>query len=86
MFQLLLTPAHTISVYDKGSDCLLLDDSDITPMYHVRFSIRTLPQMVVSRAIDPDKVMGSAIFHFKGKSSSLVERLYDRAVIPRQCL
>ena len=62
-------PARTIHVYDKGNDYLLLDDDDTTPLYHIHFTTDTMPRMVVSRATDPQAVMGSAIFYPKKKSA-----------------
>jgi len=55
-------PARTINVYDKGSNYLLLDNDDITPLYHIHFNTHTLPHMTVSRADDPKKVTGNATF------------------------
>ncbi len=56
-------PARIISVYDKGSNYLLLDTDDITPLYHVHFNTHTLPHMVVSRSMDPNTITGSATFY-----------------------
>jgi len=56
-------PARIISVYDKGSNYLLLDHDDITPLYHVHFNTHTLPHMVISRSADPNAIIGSATFY-----------------------
>lgn len=56
-------PARIISVYDQGSNYLLLDTDDITPLYHVHFNTHSLPHMVVSRSGEPDAVTGSATFY-----------------------
>ena len=56
-------PIRTINVYDKGSNYLLLDNDDITPLYHIHFNTHTLPHMVVSRSsLDPSIITGSATF------------------------
>lgn len=56
-------PARTINIYDKGSNYLLLDNDDITPLYHIHFNTHTLPHMTVSRAANPETIIGSAIFY-----------------------
>jgi hypothetical protein len=56
-------PARIISVYDKGSNYLLLDTDDITPLYHVHFNTHTLPHMTVSRPLDPNTITGTATFY-----------------------
>ncbi|KAL6718727.1 hypothetical protein ACLMJK_002961 [Lecanora helva] len=61
-------PARTLYVYDKGSNYLLLDNDKTTPLYHVHFNIHTVPHMTVARAVDPDKIIGSAIFFPKKKA------------------
>ena len=55
-------PARTLNIYDKGSNYLILDNDDITPLYNIHFNTHTLPHMTVSRATSPDIVIGSAIF------------------------
>lgn len=53
---------RTLNVYDKGSNYLLLDDNDITPLYNVRWNTHTTPHMIITRSSDPDTVTGSATF------------------------
>ena len=55
-------PARVLYIYDKGSNYLILDNDDKTPLYDIHFNTHTLPHMTVSRAVDPDKMVGSAIF------------------------
>lgn len=54
--------ARTIHVYDKGSNYLLLDNDDMTPLYHIHWNTHSLPHMVVSRASDPKTMTGGATF------------------------
>ena len=55
-------PARTLYIYDKGSNYLILDNDDKTPLYNIHFNTHTLPHMIVSHAANPDKTVGSAIF------------------------
>ena len=61
-------PARTINIYDKGSNYLLLDNDDITPLYHIHFNTHTLPHMTVSRSTSPETLIGSATFTPKKKA------------------
>ena len=46
-------PARTININDKGSNYVLLDSDDTTPLYHVHWNNVTLPHMTVTYA-NPD--------------------------------
>ena len=61
-------PARIINVYDKGSNYLLLDNDDVTPLYHIHFNTHSLPHMVVSRSSNPDVMTGGATFLPKKKA------------------
>ncbi len=55
---------RTIHIYDKGSNYLLLDSDDATPLYHVHWNSASLPHMIVSHvgSDESQKPIGAANF------------------------
>lgn len=59
----MVKPVRTIWIYNKGSNWLLLDTDDITPLYHVHWNTHTLPHMEVSPAQGQVRFpIGTAVF------------------------
>ncbi|KAL2043841.1 hypothetical protein N7G274_003361 [Stereocaulon virgatum] len=56
-------PNRTINVYDKGSNYLLLDSDDITPLYNCHWNGHSAPHMTVTRFADPKQIVGSATYY-----------------------
>ena len=58
-----LNPLRTLSIYDKGGTYTLYDADDKTHLYTVRFTSRSAPHMIVTRASNTNSVVGTATYH-----------------------
>ncbi|MCJ1458770.1 hypothetical protein MMC28_009144 [Mycoblastus sanguinarius] len=55
-------PVRTLNVYDKGSNYLILDTDDTTPIYNAHFTPNTHPHITVTRPYDPEHTVGTATY------------------------
>ncbi|MCJ1451249.1 hypothetical protein MMC28_001585 [Mycoblastus sanguinarius] len=77
-------PHRTLNVYDKGSNYLLTDATDDTPLYNIHWNGNESPHMVVHRLSNSQSAVGSATYFDKKKggffatASDIHLKIHDR--------
>ena len=81
-------PIRTLNIYDKGSNYLILDSDDITPLYNIHWNGSSAPHMTVTRPLDPEPkpIIGTATYHaqqiggFFSSASKITLKVHNRVV------
>lgn len=81
-------PVRTLNIYDKGTNYLILDSDEITPLYNIHWNGSSAPHMTVTRPLDPEPkpIVGTATYHaqkiggFFSSASKITLKVQNRVV------
>ena len=81
-------PIRTLNLYDKGSNYLILDSDETSPLYNIHWRGSSAPHMTVTRPLDPDPkpIIGTATYHaqkiggFFSSASKITLKVHNRVI------